>query len=259
MNRQLTEEDLVRLFSYRVRAEKRRGVFFNLFYYSLYFAIFCAVVYFVINFNAVSSNLKYWYQSNFSTQTADTEAPVVQITPPNVPTLEAEKYSTPNVANNHIAIPVIDVNAPVTFGVNNIHKEVETALINGPIQINGTSLPGQTGNIYITGHSSNYVWVKSDYNSVFALLDKLVVGDQIYVNYNDVVYVYEIFDKKIVIPTDTSVLQSTNDSRLTLVTCWPVGTSLKRVVILANQIHPDPKNNTAPEGQTNLDSLTSGR
>ncbi|PIS07597.1 hypothetical protein COT78_02775 [Candidatus Berkelbacteria bacterium CG10_big_fil_rev_8_21_14_0_10_43_13] len=258
MKQQITEEDLVRLFSYRDRAEKRQSVLFSIFYYFMYFAIFSAIVYSVINFNAVSSTITYWYKSNFTTQTTD-ETPVVQINVPKVPTLEEEKYSTPNVADNHIAIPVLDVNAPVTFGVNNVYKEVESNLINGVIQINGTSLPGQTGNIYITGHSSNYVWVKSDYNSIFALLDKLVIGDQIYINYNDVVYVYQVFDTKIVVPSDISLLKATNDSRLTLVTCWPVGTSLKRVVVLANQIHPDPKNNTKPDTPINFQSLTSGR
>jgi len=258
MKQQITEEDLIRLFSYRNRSEKRKSTLFNLFYYFLYFTIFCAAVYAVINFNAVSSTVTYWYKSNFTTQTTE-DTPVIQINVPKVPTLEEEKYSTPNVADNHIAIPVLDVNAPVIFGVNNIYKEVEANLINGVIQINGTSLPGQTGNIYITGHSSNYVWIKSDYNSIFSLLDKLVIGDQIYINYRDVVYVYQVFDTKIVVPSDTSLLKSTNDSRLTLVTCWPVGTSLKRVVILANQIHPDPKSNTTPDTPINFQSLTSGR
>lgn len=257
MNRTLTEEDLVRIFSYKNRVEKRQNLLFQFFYYGLLFLIFAVFVYMVINFNAVSTALAFWYKGNFTTQTTNPEP--VNLATPGVPTLESEKWKTPDVANNHISVPVLDINAPVTFGVNNTAKEVVTNLENGPIQINGTSLPGQTGNIYITGHSSNYVWAKGDYNSVFALLDKLVIGDLIYINYNNTVYEYQIFDRKIVLPNDTSMLKSTNDSRLTLVTCWPIGTTLKRLVLLANQIHPDPKNNTVPNTPANFQSLPSGR
>lgn len=257
MDKPITEEDLVRIFSYKNRVENRKSFLFQTFYYGLYLIIFAGIVYGVINFNAISSTVSYWYKNNFTAQT--TETPPPNLVAPGVPTLENEKYATPDVSNNHIAIPVLDINAPVTFGVNNINKEVESNLVNGPIQINGTSLPGQTGNVYITGHSSNYVWVKSDYNSIFALLDKLVIGDQIYLNYNNTVYVYQVFDSKIVIPSDTSVLKATNDSRLTLVTCWPVGTSLKRIVVSANQIHPDSKKNTTPNTPPDFQSLPSGR
>ncbi|MDO8444195.1 MAG: sortase [bacterium] len=257
MNRTLTEEDLVKIFSYKNNAEKRHNLLFQFFYYGLFFMFFIIVVYVVINFGAVSETLTFWYKSNFTTQTADQTT--VQVAAPGVPTLESDKYTVPNVSSNHIAIPVVDVNAPITFGVNNTAKEVAASLENGVIQINGTSLPGQTGNVYITGHSSNYIWSKGDYNSVFAILDKLVIGDLIYINYNNIVYEYQIFDRKIVLPNDTSMLKSTIDSRLTLVTCWPIGTTLKRLVLLANQIHPDPKNNTVPNTPANFQSLPSGR
>ncbi len=288
MSNTISEEDLVRIFSYNERKEKRQNKLFHAFYYGLYFLIFATFVYIVINFDGVSTTVAFWYKGNFTTQTSapapttvndvskntqstsvtppavtvptdTTDSGGVNLTTPNVPTLQSEKYTTPVVANNHIAISVLDINAPVTFGVNNITTEVENNLKNGPIQINGTSLPGQTGNVYITGHSSNYVWIKSNYNSIFALLDKLVIGDFIYVNYNNTIYQYQVFKSEIVLPSDTSILKSTTDSRLTLVTCWPVGTSLKRIVILANQIHPDPANNTTPNTPANFQSLPSGR
>src|SRR3989344_6140241 len=257
MNHQITEEDLVHIFSYQNRVEKRQNLLFQFFYRGLLFLIFAVFVYVVINFNAVSATLVFWYKGNFTTQTTNPES--ISIVAPGVPTLESERWAAPTVLNNHISIPVLDINAPVTFGVNNTAKEVAASLENGVIQINGTSLPGQTGNIYITGHSSNYVWVKGDYNSIFAILDKLVVGDLVYINYNGATYEYQIFNREIVLPNDTSMLKSTNDSRLTLVTCWPVGTSLKRLVLLANQIQPDPKNNTVPNTPANFQSLPSGR
>lgn len=254
MNNTLTEEDLVRIFSYKNRAEDRQNIFFQIFYYGLTFSFFVMIVYFVINFHAIKDTASFWYRSNFS---AASDQPVIFA--PDVPTLESDKWKAPVVANNHISIPVLDITAPIIYGVNNTEKEVADSLEQGVIHINGTSLPGQVGNIYMTGHSSNYVWSKGSYNSVFSILDKLVIGDKIYVNHLDSVYEYEVFERKIIIPTDTSVLQSTTDSRLTLVTCWPVGTTLKRLVLLAKQNNPDPKLNTKPEVANDLDSLPSGR
>lgn len=257
MDKSITEEDLVRIFSYKNRVEDRQSLLFRVFYNGLFFLFFVTIIYVVINFAAVSETLTFWYKSNFVSPTNSPEQ--VNIVTPSVPTLESERWKAPVVASNYIAIPVVDVNAPVTFGVNNTAKEVAANLENGPIQINGTSLPGQTGNIYITGHSSNYIWAKGNYNSVFAVLDKLVIGDLVYINYKDITYEYKIFDREIVAPNDTSMLKSTNDSRLTLVTCWPVGTSLKRLVLLANQVHPDPKNNSQPNTPPDFQSLPSGR
>jgi sortase A len=258
MQKQINEDDLVRIFSYKERAQKRHSLLFNIFYYGMFFCIFVIAVYVVVNYYALSSTLTFWYKSNFTTQIADDQQNI-NLTAPNVSATATDQWKTPVLANNRILIPVLDINAPITYGVDNTNSQVEENLKNGPIQINGTSLPGQTGNVYITGHSSNYVWIKSDYNSIFALLDKLVVGDLIYVNYNGTTYEYQVFDSKIVAADDTSILKSTSDSRLTLVTCWPVGTSLKRIVISANQIHPDPKLNTPPNTPANFQSLPSGR
>lgn len=259
MHDSISEDDLLKIFLKNEKKKHRRPKFF-VWIYRIFLTLFFVVIgYIVVNFYGVSTNLTYWFKNDYSSNTTTTEN-VASPATPGVPTVESEAHEVPVMDNNSIAIPVIDVKAPITFGVINKASEVSAALQNGAIQINGTALPGQIGNVYITGHSSNYVWAKGNYNSVFALLDKVVVGDKIYVKYNEIVYEYEVYDQKIVTPKDTSVLQSTSDSRLTLVTCWPVGTSLKRVVLLAKQTYPDPANNSS--GTTNtaqFDSLTSGR
>jgi sortase A len=193
----------------------------------------------------------YWYNNDFnnetSTKTPAKPEPVIAdlISMTKEPKETVKKVIQPDMPENSIRIPSIEIDAPISWRVNNVPKEVSSGLSKGVIQINGTALPGQKGNVYITGHSSNYVWVRQKYNSIFSNISKLVVGDLIYVKFGSDIYAYKVFDQRVVASNDLSILNPTNDSRLTLATCWPLGTSLKRMVILANQIYPNPDKNKA--------------
>ena len=88
----------------------------------------------------------------------------------------------------------------------------------------GTARPGEVGNVFIFGHSSNYPWIASEYNDVFALLNSLENGDEITVYYNQQKYIYRITDRAIVKPGDTDVLFTRDPTKkeISLMTCWPV-------------------------------------
>ncbi|MDQ1344411.1 MAG: sortase [Patescibacteria group bacterium] len=142
---------------------------------------------------------------------------------------------------NRIVIPKIGKNIPLVDvesgnGVDFDHmenifmKELEKGVIRYP----GTARPGESGNAFVFGHSSNYPWMKGAYNQVFALLDQLVYGDEIIVYYDQKKYVYVIGEKKIVKPGDVKVLnRGEGRKELSLMTCWPVGTTLKRMIVFA--------------------------
>ena len=100
----------------------------------------------------------------------------------------------------------------------------------------GTALPGDKGNVFITGHSSNVFWEKSDYNTVFALLPKIEEGDDIFVSYDQVDYHYRVISKKEVTPKEVGILEQGDDKIMTLMTCTPVGTVLRRLVVTAELI-----------------------
>lgn len=104
--------------------------------------------------------------------------------------------------------------------------------------------PGQTGNVVIVGHSSNNILNKGQYKFAFVLLKRLEVGDTFSLNKDGVRYTYQIFDKKIVKPTDVSVLGTlAKPNTATLITCDPPGTSLNRLIVVGEQISPDPNSN----------------
>ncbi|MEX2361561.1 MAG: sortase, partial [Patescibacteria group bacterium] len=68
------------------------------------------------------------------------------------------------------------------------------------------------------------------------LLDKLTVGDQIIITYKTEKYIYVVTGQKIVAATDLSVLNITAKPTVTLLTCYPVGTSRNRLIITAKLV-----------------------
>ena len=78
--------------------------------------------------------------------------------------------------------------------------------------------------------------IKGDYAKIFANLNDLEQDDEIIVYYQSDEHKYKVQSKEIVEATDMSVLDKTQKEILTLMTCWPVGTKDKRLVIRAEPV-----------------------
>ncbi len=133
-------------------------------------------------------------------------------------------------------IPIVEVNTSNLIENNwtKLDDDILEALKNGVVRYPGTAMPGEEGNTFITGHSSYYFWDDGNYKDVFALLPQLEVGDQVVIYYNQEKYTYQIKEKKEVAPSEVDVLSQTPGvSELTLMTCTPVGTNLKRLILVA--------------------------
>lgn len=144
-------------------------------------------------------------------------------------------------------VPKINVEVPVVYGVNSTaEKDIQTALEDGVVHYASTPKPGEQGNSVVVGHSSNNLFNSGQYKFAFVLLNRLEVDDTFSLTYEGKRYVYKVFDKKVVPPTDVSVLgPSERASTATLITCDPPGTSINRLIIVGEQISPDPASNTA--------------
>lgn len=155
--------------------------------------------------------------------------------------------NTPVGDESRILIPQLDVNVPVVYDEKSFEEEkVQKALERGVVHYGTTAMPGENGNNVIVGHSSNNWWDSGKYKFAFILLDKLQNGDEIILHYEGTRYVYEVHNKEVVEPTNTDVLKQTEDPILTLITCTPPGTSWKRLIVQAEQVTPDPSQNTEP-------------
>ena len=147
-----------------------------------------------------------------------------------------------------IIIPKINVEGPVIYDQTSIDdKSVQAALNDGILHYATTASPGQIGNAAFFGHSSNNLLNKGKYKFVFLLLKSLVPGDTFYIQKDGKRYVYKVFDKKIVPPSEVSVLDPTpgHPATATLITCDPPGLSTNRLIVTADQISPDPTANVA--------------
>lgn len=160
---------------------------------------------------------------------------------PEIPPLNLEIYPP----DMRIIIPRINQNVPVV-GVKNenlisrkwdeLEADIQKSLRNGVIHYPGTALPGDNGNVVITGHSSYYAWDAGRFKDVFALLHDVKIGDRIVVYFNQKKFVYEINKIKVVLPKDVDVLSPSQTEQLTLITCTPIGTNLKRLIVTAKLI-----------------------
>lgn len=134
-----------------------------------------------------------------------------------------------------ILIPKIAANARVLSNVDVTNeKEYLEKLQYGVAHAAGTYMPGQNGHIFMFAHSTDYIWNVGSYNAVFYLLYKLDKGDEVNIYFKGRRHVYEVSGKKVVEPSEVEFLTKQEDTEsLTLQTCWPPGTTLKRILVFA--------------------------
>jgi len=137
---------------------------------------------------------------------------------------------------NRIAIPKLELNAPI--GWDTPLEQMLERLSDGVTHYQGTAKPGEIGNIFITGHSSNFWWNKGRFNQVFVLLDKLAPNDDIFINYENKIYHFVVEKSFVVKPSNIEVLNPTDRPVITLMTCTPVGTTINRLIVQARQVTP---------------------
>lgn len=137
-----------------------------------------------------------------------------------------------------IVIEKINANAKIITGVNPANEnEYVKALQSGVAEALGSTQPGTPGNLYLFSHSTDAPWNIIRFNAIFYLLRELEQGDRVIIFYANRRYDYIVFDKIVTEPEDVSYLTNVYDVPvLTLQTCDPPGTLLKRLVVRAKLV-----------------------
>jgi LPXTG-site transpeptidase (sortase) family protein len=150
-----------------------------------------------------------------------------------------------------IIIPKINVEIPIVFDEESTEEHaIQRALEDGVIHYSTTSNPGEQGNGAIFGHSSNNILNKGKYKFAFVLLKRLETGDTFYVQKDGRRFTYRVYKKSVVSPEQVEVLGTQDKpSTMSLITCDPPGTSINRLVVVGEQITPDPAQNVASTAQ----------
>lgn len=131
-----------------------------------------------------------------------------------IPVSEVDISDVPEDVIGYLSIPSLNsdyyINMPIKDGVE--------------LNIMATSIghftetPYTNGNVCLVAHNSG-TNKSGQYVGYFDSIKNLVEGDKIVYNNLDTNYVYEVISNKIIAETDISVLDNTEDNRLTLITC----------------------------------------
>lgn len=141
-----------------------------------------------------------------------------------------------------IIIPKIGVEAPIIADVDSTnYPEYIKALKLGVAHAKETAKPGQpfgvNQNTFLFAHSTLYLTDVPKYNAIFIFLRKLEKGDEIDLIYEGKLAKYEVTEKKVVEATDLRYLtEFSAEPLLTLQTCDPPGTNLRRLIIQAKPV-----------------------
>lgn len=137
--------------------------------------------------------------------------------------------------NNILEISKIGISVPIIFSQNADQNSLLKDLDKGVVYYPGSVLPGQNGQIIILGHSAPPNWPKIKHDWVFSDLNSLIPGDQIIVYSDYKKYTFTVRQKNILKKGQdiTPLNLKQNSSYLTLVSCWPPGKDLQRIIVQA--------------------------
>lgn len=145
-----------------------------------------------------------------------------------VSTLKRE--TQPNYTQFSLSIPKLNIDhTQVLVDSNDLDENLA--------HLPGSALPGERGNVFISGHSALSRFFnlrKADFEN----LTSLKKGDQVEVEVLGVQYKYQVEQLKVVSPNDLSVIipPDTQGRYITLMTCVPPGLNFKRLVVLGKMI-----------------------
>jgi LPXTG-site transpeptidase (sortase) family protein len=151
------------------------------------------------------------------------------------------RLEVPKVFEGTIPIKDVDIEQFNFADLYESENKIQESLREGVVHYPFTAAPEQYGNVFVTGHSSYSPWDPGKYKEIFALLHKLEVGDQYFIYSKGKKYSYEVMEIFEIQPSDISVLEQPTDRKIsTLMTCTPVGTTLRRLIVRADLVAVSP-------------------
>lgn len=141
-------------------------------------------------------------------------------------------------SNFSIIVPKIGANSRVIKNVDPYNSKIyQQELTKGVAHAKGTVLPGEEGNSFYFAHSSDNFYNANRYNSVFYLLRKMEPEDSFFLVYESNIFEYKVLEVKLVEGGAVEYLEENTTERLvTLMTCWPPGTTLQRLVVVGQLV-----------------------
>lgn len=140
------------------------------------------------------------------------------------------RETKPNYSEFQLSVPKLKIEGETVYVDSN-------DLSKGLSQLPGSALPGEKGNVFISGHSALNRFFPGQ-NAIFAKLMDLKKGDEIVVGAANSKFVYRVTEIKVVDPSDLSVIPAPDEQGryISLMTCVPPGLNFKRLVVLGKMV-----------------------
>lgn len=147
-----------------------------------------------------------------------------------------------------LSIPSLGIRAPVLSPSRNfwdgrlwdlLEEQMQVGLRFGLVEYPHSTAPGSEGALIIAGHSSppDAAAAASAYGTVFARLPEIQPKDTITVHASGGSFLYRVKSTRIVSPAETAILaQESGIHLLKLITCYPVGTTRDRLLVVAEYV-----------------------
>lgn len=147
------------------------------------------------------------------------------------PRYEELLRADPSGVMGRLRVPTADVDLPIYHGTS------DAVLLEGVGHLEGTSLPvgGEDTHSVLTAHRG----LASA--KMFTDLNLVSIGDTFTITVFDQVLTYQVFDIKVVDPSETETLRQVPGRDLvTLVTCTPLGINSQRILVTGTRVEPTP-------------------
>jgi len=133
---------------------------------------------------------------------------------------------------NSLEIPKIGITAPVIIAENLDQNYFDKELDRGVVIFSSSVQPGEIGQTIILGHSAPSNWPKINYDGVFSRITELNENDEIILYFNNKRFTY-LVNKKIFLEKGQEISnnKSSSDNSLFLVSCWPPGKNIQRIIV----------------------------
>lgn len=197
-------------------------------------ATFGPALYYELSFRALQARGVQFHVS----QDTDTRRIIRSDTPgfSDVLNSQARQVLRPPDTNFSILIPKIGASSRIFPNIDPSREDSFLPVLQaGVAHAEGTVFPGMEGNVYLFAHSTDNFWDVGRYNAIFYLIKDLAPGDEVVVFFENVRHNYIVTGSQIIDEEDVSHITNAQEGEETLIlqTCWPPGTTWKRLLVFA--------------------------
>lgn len=148
--------------------------------------------------------------------------------------------TTPVATNSALTMTTLEEPLPLIYSDTLEEEKIQEHLKQGAVVLPLGTAFGEPGNVVVTAHSSGSE-AFGPYRFAFAQLSELKEGDEFNIDTPTATYTYRVYGSEIVWPHEVDKLPNDERSTVTLVTCWPLWTNFKRLLVNAELVRTDYK------------------